>query len=429
MLIEFSIGNYRSFKEIVTFSMVAAKINAKDKKLNESNVFRINENLSLLKSAAIYGANASGKSNFAQAINFMKYFVLSSSKETQAKEAISVEGFRLDTETVKQPSFFQIVFLLEGKRYRYGFEVDKQHVVSEWLFYVPNKREAKIFVRERDSIKLSNVFKEGKGITDKTRSNALFLSVAAQFNGAISQKILLWFINLNVTLGIEDRAYFHYTVDSFENNQHKNDIIEFVKKLDLGIDDIIIEKNNITAESLPPAMPESIKNLILTEGGYNITVQTLHRKYDSEGKLAPPELFGLESNESEGTQILFAWAGPLISTLKSGNILLIDEFDARLHPLISCAIINLFNSKETNPFNAQLIFITHDTNLLSDKIFRRDQIWFTEKDKQGATHLYSLAEYKVSNDASFESDYIHGKYGAIPFIGDLRRLIGEANAR
>ena len=143
MLIEFSIGNYRSFKEIVTFSMVAAKINAKDKKLNESNVFRINENLSLLKSAAIYGANASGKSNFAQAINFMKYFVLSSSKETQAKEAIGVEEFRLNTETVKQPSFFQIVFLLEGKRYRYGFEVDKQHVVSEWLFYVPNKREAK----------------------------------------------------------------------------------------------------------------------------------------------------------------------------------------------------------------------------------------------------------------------------------------------
>jgi hypothetical protein len=133
----------------------------------------------------------------------------------------------------------------------------------------------------------------------------------------------------------------------------------------------------------------------------------------------------MDEHESEGTQKLFAMAGPLVDTLENGRILVIDELDARLHPLITREIISLFNSNQTNPHNAQLIFMTHDTNILSHKFFRRDQIWFAEKDKFGATHLYSLAEYKIRNDASFENDYIQGRYGAVPFIGDLSHLIGE----
>ncbi|MDF5725465.1 MAG: AAA family ATPase, partial [Rhizonema sp. PD37] len=171
-------------------------------------------------------------------------------------------------------------------------------------------------------------------------------------------------------------------------------------------------------------LPDEIKNLILKNGQIKATaVHTLHRKFDGKENLVSTEMFDLDEQESEGTQKVFAIAGPLVDTLKNGKVLIIDEFDARIHPLISRAIVELFNSLETNPNNAQLIFMTHDTNLLSNQLWRRDQIWFTEKNRYGATDLYSLAEYKVRNDASFESDYIKGKYGAIPYIGNLDHII------
>ena len=180
----------------------------------------------------------------------------------------------------------------------------------------------------------------------------------------------------------------------------------------LGIGDIQITKNI----SQKTAMFGSL---------YQAAVKTVHRKYDADGKQTARELFDIETHESEGTNKLFALAGILLDTLRIGKILLIDELDARLHPLITRELICLFNSSETNPHNAQLIFTTHDTNLLSSKTFRKDQIWFTEKDNKGATDLYSLVEYKVGKDASFERDYIIGKYGAIPFIGNFKELIGQ----
>ncbi|MDF0554066.1 ATP-binding protein [Kamptonema sp. UHCC 0994] len=428
MLIGFSVGNYKSFKDTVTFTMVASAIASEDKRLDENNVFRIDAQLSLLKSAAIYGANASGKSNLVAAINFMKSFVLNSSKEGQISEPIDVDRFRLSTQTEKEPSFFEIVFRLDGKIYRYGFEVDTEQVISEWLFYKQKTREVKLFERELDTFsKLTDTFKEGKGVTDKTRNNALFLSVVAQFNGKIAQKILVWFNGLNLISGLNDLGYRTYTIRSFENNQHKDDILGFVKKLDLGIEDIQIEKTPINEVLLPNILPEEFRNLIRSHEIDVKAIKTLHRKYNDEEQPISNEIFDLNDNESEGTKKLFSLAGPLLDTLKAGKILLIDELDARFHPLITCAIISLFNSKETNPNNAQLIFTTHDTNLLSNKLFRKDQIWFTEKYRQGATHLYSLVEYKISKDASLEKDYIRGKYGAIPFIGDLSRLIGEIN--
>jgi AAA15 family ATPase/GTPase len=153
-------------------------------------------------------------------------------------------------------------------------------------------------------------------------------------------------------------------------------------------------------------------------------VTTLHKKYDSDNKFKSITLLDIDTHESEGTKKLFALAGPILKILKEGKTLIIDELDARLHPLLTEAIIRLFNSNETNPNNAQLVFTTHDTNLLTNKLFRRDQIWFTEKNKVGATDLYSLAEFKgVRSDASYEKDYIAGKYGAIPFIGGLQRLV------
>ncbi|MEH2111124.1 AAA family ATPase [Nostoc sp.] len=424
MLIEFSVGNYRSFKEQVTFSMVAANLVAKDKKLDENNVFEIDDDLKLLKSAAIYGANASGKSNLATALGFMRWFMINSSKETQSTEKIGIERFKLSTETEDKPSFFEIVFLINGKRYRYGFEATIEKVVSEWLFDVPKIKETRLFERKLNKISISKRFK-ADGIQQKTRHNALFLSVSAQFNVEIAEIILDWLTNrVKIASGLDDSGYQRYTVSCLTNNKNKDEIFQLLKKLDLGFSDVKVKESQITADFLPKELPDEIKNYIIKNGMTKVTsVQTMHQKFNAEGNPVSTEIFDLDNQESEGTQKVFALAGPLVDTLKNGKVLIIDEFDARIHSLISRAIVELFNSNETNPNNAQLIFMTHDTNLLNNKLFRRDQIWFTEKNRYGATDLYSLAEYNVSNDASFESDYIQGRYGAIPYIGNLNHLI------
>lgn len=404
--------------------MVAASIVAKDKSLDDNNAFSVDDDLTLLKSAAIYGANASGKSNLAKALNFMKWFMINSSKETQSTEEINVERFRLSAETENKPSFFEIVFLLQGQKYRYGFEATPNEVVSEWLFYVPKLRETKLFEREYNKITTSKTYK-AEGIPQKTRHNALFLSVSAQFNVTIAEKILHWLTqNLKIISGLDDRGYFAYTVQCILENESKEDILKLIRNLDLGITNISVEQIDVAIDNLPNEIPDELKKLIVKSTGAKFTsVNTIHEKFDSDGNHISVERFDLEEQESEGTKKVFALAGPLVDILNNGKVMVLDELDARLHPLISLAIVKLFNSSETNPNNAQLIFMTHDTNLLTNKLFRRDQIWFTEKNRYGATDLYSLAEYKVRNDASFESDYIKGRYGAIPYIKNLNFLI------
>ena len=432
MLIEFSVGNYRSFKKQVTFSMVAANLVAQDKKLDENNVFAPTKELKLLKSAAIYGANASGKSNLAKALAFMKWFMVNSSKETQSTDDINVEPFKLSTETEEKPSFFELVFLMDGRKYRYGFEANREKVISEWLFYVPKTRETKLFERQANSFKLSRRYRyEADGIQKKTRNNALFLCVSAQFNVELAEKILKWLtVELNIISGLNDQQYLDYTVDCLLNNENRTEILQLIQKLDLGIGDILVEKQEFTIETLPDEMPDELKKFLVKRELKTTSIRTNHRKFDQDGNYKSIEQFYLNHHESEGKRKVVALAGLLVATLKKGEILIVDELDARLHPLLSRAIVELFNSSETNAKNAQLVFMTHDTNLLSNKLFRRDQIWFTEKTRYGATDLYSLAEYKIPdeaskirNDASFESDYIKGRYGAIPYIGNLNNLL------
>jgi uncharacterized protein len=429
MLIEFSVGNYRSFKEKVTFSMVAANLVAKDKQLDANNVFTVDDDLKLLKSAAIYGANASGKSNLAKALAFMKGFIANSSKDTQSTDEIPIEPFRLSTETDSKPSFFELVFIMTGVKYRYGFEVTDKQVVSEWLFYTPKTRETKLFRRKIDAFQISRAF-DADDIQKRTRNNALFLSVSAQFNVEVAVKILSWLKStINITSGLKDKGMMNVTINCLlEKNKYKTNIIQMIKKLDLGIGEIKVEEQEFSIDHLPSYIPDDLREVIARHAGEKtVSILVSHRKFDHDGQYYLIENFYLSQHESDGTQKIFALAGPLVDTLEEGKTLIIDEFDARLHPLISRAIVELFNDQETNPNNAQLIFMTHDTNLLSNKIFRRDQIWFTEKNRYGATDLYSLAEFRIRNDASFESDYIKGKYGAIPYIGDLKHLI-DANA-
>jgi len=440
MLIEFSVGNFRSFQDPVTFSMVAANITPKNKALSQDNIFHA-KNLKLLKSATVYGANASGKSNLIAAFGFMLKFIVTSTK-SNSEDRIAVEPFLLNTDTLGQPSYFEIVFQIDDIRYRYGFEASQGKVQTEWLFRTKS-RESELFWREEGKIEVKSGFKEGRDLVERTRENALFLSVCDQWNGEISGQIIQWFTRIGIISGIDDRAYSTFTVNQLiEDDSMRNKIGEYMRLMDLGISDISVERI--------PGMPEGVRDMLGKiddvgikdaladdENWFTTSVNALHRQFDSSNNIVGTVEFNLEDQESEGTKKAFRLSGPILYTLQEGRVLFVDELDARLHPLMTRYIIKLFNSRVTNPNNAQLIFATHDTNLLSRDIFRRDQIWFTEKNRFGSTDLYSLVEYKktdaesskkVRNDASYEDDYIAGKYGAIPFIGDITYLIEEDDA-
>lgn len=427
MLIEFKTRNFRSLCETAEFSMVAARLTAKDKALDRDNVFVVDKELSLLRTAAIYGANAGGKSNFVRALRFMRDFVQNSSRETQIGDPIPVEPFLLRDDLASAPSSFEIVFVHNGAQYRYGFEVDARRVHAEWLFYRRSSRERTLFERAFQTIELGPDFrKEGKDLAERTRPNALFLSVAAQWDGPIATALLGWFRALRVAAGVPDLETSQATLAQLRNGgDEQAAVVRLIRSLDLGIEDLRLAKtegglaDELTA--LEVGYSDILRQVTVARSA---RVQTSHRRYSAAGEPLAPLDLDLDRHESDGTQKLFALAGLLLGVLRRGEVLVADELDLRLHPLMTRELVRLFHGA-TNPRNAQLVFTTHDTNLLGVDLFRRDQVWFAEKDRQGATHLYSLAEFKVRNDASFEKDYILGKFGAIPFLGGVKILADE----
>ncbi|KAA3606431.1 MAG: ATP-binding protein [Calditrichaeota bacterium] len=442
MLIEFSVGNFLSFKETVTFSMVSASIKEHPKNTFESGKFK------LLKSAEIYGANASGKSNLLKAMDFMKGFVQNSSKESQVFQKIKVENFRLSTETEGKPSFFEIIFLEKGTRFTYGFEVDANKVHSEWLLCAPKGSDRKLFKRVGQEFELGRDFREGKGLEDKTRKNALFVSVVAQFNGEISTGVLKYFSDLRMLF---DGVLRTFTPQKAQNPKFKNKILNFLKIADLGINDFLTKPRTLEQKFIEVLAKENTNDLFqkgislfqgLTENELSEISESMnsplanenifdvlisHSKFDESGKPISEVNFDLDKNESDGTSRLFYLSGYVIDALENGKILIVDELESSLHPNLMEFIVNLFNS-EFNKNNAQLIFTTHNTNLLSNNFFRRDQIWFAEKDRFGATELFSLVEFKekARNDSTFDKNYLLGFYGAVPLVGFPEEIYFEA---
>jgi AAA15 family ATPase/GTPase len=423
MLITFVVGNFRSFLEPQTLSLVAANIVSQDRSLDENNVTMIGESTRVLKSAGVYGANASGKSNLVNALSFMRRFVLNSSKDSQATEPIEAQPFRLRLDSLRSPSLLEVAFLAEGVMYRYGFEINSERVVKEWLYHVPGKIEANLFVRENGTITLSRQFrKEGKALVERTRRNALFLSVAAQFNGPIAQTVVRWFQDLGIIPDVSS-SLRDYSADQLNSPEHRQSILAFVRGLDLGISDVTAEERDL---SLDPNWPEELRSAILKlPDGKDTVVNTTHPVYDSAGNSVGTVDFNLDQQESNGTRKLFALSGPILSVLRGGEVLVIDEIDTHLHALVTQAIVDLFNSTSTNPHGAQLIFTTHDVKLMNRRKLRRDQIWFASKNRSGATRLISLVEYKLRNDASYDKDYLGGRFGAIPFIDELARPLAD----
>ena len=428
MLIEFSVGNYLSFKTKSTLSLAATSITEH----TDTNVFFADRH-NLLKGAVIYGANASGKSNFIRAMSTMRHLVLQSFDQSSTDE-LDVTPFLLSTSTEEAPSFFEAIFIAEGVRYRYGFEVDSKKVHAEWLFEAPKNAEKPLFLRESDGIEVMKTFPEGKDLEDRTRENALFLAVTDRFNGKIAKMIMRWFRNFITISGLSHEGYksvtFGLLADQKTDNRLK--LINFYTSLEMGFEAISIDKKPFDPKELPKEMPESVAKQFLSdlEGGFKIDIKTIHKKYNNEGKIIGHVEFDLRNQESSGTNKLFNISGPVFNVLNDGGVLIIDELDASLHPLLTLAVSKLFNSKRFNPNNAQLIFATHDTNLLNYGNYRRDQIYFVEKDQFGASDIYSLVEYKeegktVRKDRSFEKDYIEGRYGAIPYIGNLSDIVSE----
>lgn len=447
MIIQFSVKNYRSFKDQSVLSFIASNY---DKDTREAENIALNRKykLRLLKSAVIYGANASGKSKFIEALMFMRQFIMNSSKDTQKGDPIAVEPFRLNLESIKDGSEFEIIFILKNELYRYGFEVNEKKIIAEWLYHKQLTKESELFYRELQNISPNNIrIPKAKTLINEklVRDNSLFLSVLAQFNDKTAESILEWFKNLKTISGLKEEGYLNDTMKMAKDNIQKDRILTFIKKADIGIEDFKLKKQVFGADwdlemerldkskgldndlkSALQGLNTYMKKAIKDENeDFFSDVTTFHKQFNSKGKYLGNVEFSLKEDESSGTRKFFAMIGQIIKTIDNGSVLVIDELDSKLHPNLVCKIVSLFNSKELNPHNSQLVFNTHDTNLLSSGLFRRDQIWFTQKDKFGATRLYSLADFKtdsVRKNEAFEENYVRGKYGAVPFLGDFENL-------
>ena len=411
MLCQFTVGNFRSFYTKRTFTMAAQSLSEGP----AGNVFSSGKK-KYLKTAAIYGANSSGKSNFVRAFQAMGFTLLDSVRLNPTDSLRFYDPFILNENGPGEPSFFEVVFSSDGKTFRYGFEYNETSIVSEWLFKVLQTKEQVLFIRDAEGISVDEThFAEGVGKEDQTEKNRLFLSLCAQLKGEISKKVIYWFENdIDVLSGMSAWRYEDYTKRLLHGNDVKSvNMRDFYRRLQLGFQKVTTREEKVVAHrgSMDYSSPR-------------LEVDSIHSLYDSDGQVIGTTIRPFTQFESTGTQKVFNLSGPLFDALKKGGTLVIDEMDAAMHPLISQQLILLFNNPETNPRNAQLIFNTHDTHLLSAKILRRDQIWFMEKDSQEQTDLYNMMDIifpdgtKPRNDSNYEKNYIAGRYGAVPYIQD-----------
>jgi AAA15 family ATPase/GTPase len=390
--------------------------------LIEGNTHKIN-NVSLLKSAVIYGANASGKSSLLDAMAEMKSIVLLSAN---LNVKYAYRPFLLSIQSKNEPTTFEIELIIDEIIYYYGFIIDKDGIILKE--YLEQKklqsgaRRVLLFDRDKKEYKIGTTFKEGKNLESKTRDEALFLSVVAQFNGEISLNIRNWFKNFNTLSNLKSEEFEHLSFRKLKDEPFKEKIVNLIKSADVGIYDIINKKISFDELDIKEEELKILSKVFLEDLRKNgvDTIKTKHIIYNEQNTFYDYETFELNF-ESDGTQKLLALSAPIIDTLEKGSVLVVDELDNSLHTKLVESIVKLFNSKETNPCHAQLIFTTHDTNLLNQEFFRRDQIWFTQKDIFGASELYSLVEYKSGsrNDANLEKNYLEGKFGAKPNISSL----------
>ena len=414
MLINFSFGNFRSFRDIKSLRMEAGRVEDLSDSVIEKDGFR------LLPVAAIYGANSSGKTNVIKAMGMFKDIVRDNSK-LNPDDFIQQDPFRLTDDPHAGYTIFEIQFLLDNAVYKYGFDYMPTEIDSEWLYerkIEPNSKEHVLFYREGEDFTLSTkYFPEGKNKKKLTTKNRLFLSLVAQLNGEISQKIISYLGEYNIISGLDEHEYKQISLRMLDGHlEGYTEAMNLFKKLDLGFTDIDVLNFNFNKTMTKEGTSERCFEEKMIEDVTHF-LMTFHNIYDKKGQVVGQTHFFANDAESNGTLKIIGLSGLLFNTLLHGRVLFVDQLDAKLHPMLTRAIVRLFMDKETNPKGAQLVFTTHDTHLLDKKEYlRRDQVWFTEKDATEASDLYSLLEFKERNDRNFEKNYIEGRYGAIPFI-------------
>lgn len=424
MLIELSVTNFKSIRDTQTLSMVPVKAM---KEHSDSHLIETNDTAvpNLLKSAVIYGANAAGKSNFLEALDVLEAFVLSSSS-MQLGDKIPVSPYKFTTEE-KVPTTIEVSFISEGTRYQYGFSANREKVFEEWLFSFPKKRLFERWCNEEGKAEfyvnpthLASK-KQANAWMSSTRANALFLSTAIQLNSEVLVPVYNWF-RKRLRTRISSTRYT--SSQSHKNEEFKSKVLSFIKHADLGITSFEIEAEELELSSYLEKiavdfdMPDWMRVSYAEELKNNPDVpkkNTMYRELFKHGKGLPNNTLHLE-DQSEGTKELYALAGPLLNILQEGKVAVADEFNLSLHPHLFKAIINMFNDKEINKNQAQLIFSTHDCMPLDQSVMRRDQVWFMEKTEQLTSELYSLAEFKPRKNESLGKGYLAGRYGAVPFL-------------
>jgi hypothetical protein len=420
MILSFSVENFRSLRDLQVLDLEARPLQAGHPDL-AANVARVGERHDVLKSKVIYGANASGKSNLLMAVSFFNFAVTL----TWNPESIILplaEPFATDPVTSKAPSFFELRLLAERTLYRYGFMVSPEgEIVSEWLFGTPGKKEVPYFVRDEDGIRVSathlkTVRKLLAAFDDERKfvsEKSLLLSVLGHFKNDEVKSVYDTISRMRIINGALATELDDETIRQLLDEEEGQKIRDLLRRADIEIGELRSARGRQDA-GLPSNDRVTLMGDVIKDRKLNLFVRP---KNLPEGNSFG---FPIEAHLSKGTIKLIQIAGSIIKALERGDCLIIDEFEARMHTKLSQAIIRMFNSTDSNPNNAQLIVATHDTNLLSSLLMRRDQISFVEKDRDGASLVYSLADVRgVRDGAPYEKDYLSGKYGGVPTINAL----------
>jgi len=412
MLLEFRVRNFRSFKNETVLSLVASR----DRSLEATNTIEthIPSVPRAVLSAVIYGANASGKSNLMRALQLMRGMVVESAT-LQPNLPINVQPFRLDEKSAADPTLFEVTALLNGTRYQYGFEFTPMRVMSEWLLVYQKSKPQKWFDRRFDGRGDKETFEFSTHLAgakrtwqEATRPNALFLSTAAQLNSESLAALHRWFAEtLNVFLdGGQVPPIF--STQMIQTNPGQAQIKSLLSRADMAITSISAQAIKARRQSfmLDPAngvAGSKVEDAEILLPRFTHTIGSMSADFELD-------------DESQGTQKLFALAGPILDILEKGRILAVDELDRSLHPLLVRQIIETFQSSVANPHGAQLIFTTHDTAQIDSSLLRRDQIWFTEKGRDQASELVPLIEFSPRKGEALDKGYLAGRYGGVPIL-------------
>jgi len=424
MLVEFRVKNFRSIKDEQVLSLVASK----DKTLEANNTYETNIKAAprILRSAVIYGANASGKSNLIKALQYMRAVVGESATVIQPGQAYRVQPFLLNEESAKEPTEFEVTFILNGARYQYGFSMTQKRFTSEHLLVYKSAKPQRWFSREYDSERGAETFEFGSGLKgtkslweSATRPNSLFLSMGAQLNSEQLQPIFDWFNKDIVILNEESKLLPNKTIELLQQDESRKQIKGFLSSADISISDIKVVTKTEAGQSVHLNLSDG-KPEVRTEKTEEVVHQVQFSHETDHGNAT----FDLK-DESSGTRNLLFLSGPVLDIIKQGKTLVIDELDTSLHTLLVRELVQLFQDQEANKTGAQLIFSTHDTALLdATGLFRRDQIWFVEKGIDQSSSLIALSEFSPRKNEALEKGYLTGRYGGIPF---LERSLGITN--